>query len=247
MHWGCPTLAAILAPNSTQNTGSGRITRTQRISGLASKLPIREKATEILLKLGVWAPTLSHPRPMYALPSPPIRKLYPMSSQSYFKTKVLLKYENNFRIFVWNTKCWYSDLESVWSDCDIWIITVVIHVDILNQSDCRFTFIYRVALWCDCVVDEDVSYGGRHYCKVTRIPGIPLVPTVDVHPFTWPNVSCEKMLDHHFNDKNIYIYIYMPSTQYVWKSPISFSSMPCYFISPIEDFNTLWDYLPLTV
>ena len=30
----CLALSAILAPNSTQNTGSGHITRTQRISGL---------------------------------------------------------------------------------------------------------------------------------------------------------------------------------------------------------------------
>ena len=47
------------------------------IEGTASvsKLPIRENATEMLLKLGVWAPTLSQPRPMYALPSPPIKKL----------------------------------------------------------------------------------------------------------------------------------------------------------------------------
>ena len=82
-------------------------------TGSASKLPIREKATEMLLKLGVWAPTLSHPRPMYALPSPPMRKLYPMSSQPYFRTKALWKYnENNSRIFIWNSLYRYSHLKS---------------------------------------------------------------------------------------------------------------------------------------
>ncbi len=46
----------------------------------SSKLPMSEKATEMELKFGVCAPCRSQPHPMYALPSPPIRKLYPMSA-----------------------------------------------------------------------------------------------------------------------------------------------------------------------
>lgn len=46
-------------------------------------VPMQLMPMLFLFQLKVWAPSTSQPRPVYAKPSPPTRKLYPMSSQPF--------------------------------------------------------------------------------------------------------------------------------------------------------------------